>query len=158
VPSEVASQALTIGGRLKLARIAAAMSLRDVANALGISKQGVGHWELDRSEPTITNLGKVSQLYNVRLHWLITGEGKMQRPAVFVSHSSQDSQAAEQIVQAAQQFEVDRQNELLQTINTMLRAGLIIGRIMIVRDGSIMIESRDQGRRAKIGVENDNGA
>jgi hypothetical protein len=50
-------------------------------------------------------------------------------PNVFLSYSS-----------------TDRQTELLDTIRTMLAAGLLIGRVMIVRDGSIMIESREQGR------------
>jgi transcriptional regulator with XRE-family HTH domain len=125
---------MTLGGRLKMARVNADMSLKDVAEKLGISKQGVGHWELDRSEPTITNLAKVAGIYNVRLEWLVTAEGQMQKEAGVQGGAGKLSYSS-----------ADRQTELLDTMRTMRAAGLLIARVTIDHD-SIMIETRDQSR------------
>jgi transcriptional regulator with XRE-family HTH domain len=63
----------TMGMRLRIGRNAARLYLSDVADKLGLSKQAVGHWESDRTEPTIASLRALAQLYGVTVGWLING-------------------------------------------------------------------------------------
>lgn len=51
---------MTIGDRIRSARLAAGLSQRDLANAIGVSHGIVGQWETDRKAPGIESLRKIA--------------------------------------------------------------------------------------------------
>lgn len=114
---------LTLGTRMRMARLSAGLFLSDAAKEVGVTKQAVGHWEMDRSEPPVSALKKLAKLYEINLMWLITGQGTTGTAA-----------------SAAAVANPDRQAELLETIRTMRNAGLVVTRVVLERI-SIEIES-----------------
>jgi HTH-type transcriptional regulator, cell division transcriptional repressor len=65
----------TLGDRIAAAREAAALSLEDLAQRLGVRATTVRAWENDRAEPRGNRLQMLAGMLNVPLAWLMTGEG-----------------------------------------------------------------------------------
>lgn len=57
-----------LGDRIKLAR--GARSQEDLAAQLGVDRSTLGSWEIDRREPDIAKLSRLSQILGVSLDWL----------------------------------------------------------------------------------------
>lgn len=62
---------LTLGQRLRVARQRTGMTLRDVADATGMSHAAVANYERDEQEPTATRLARLARLYDVDIRWLV---------------------------------------------------------------------------------------
>jgi transcriptional regulator with XRE-family HTH domain len=105
---------LTLGARMRMARLSAGLFLADAAKEVGVTKQAVGYWEMDRTEPPVSALQKLAKLYEINLMWLIAGEG-----------------ATSPAASAAAVAGPDRQAELLETIRTMRNAGLVVTRVVL---------------------------
>jgi transcriptional regulator with XRE-family HTH domain len=105
---------LTLGARMRMARLSAGLFLSGAAREVGVTKQAVGHWEMDRTEPPVSALQKLAKLYKINLMWLITGHGTR-------------SPAGSAAVAASP----NRQAELLETIRTMQTAGLVVTRVVL---------------------------
>jgi len=110
--SEVSHADSTLGARLRIARIRAGLYLSAAAKEVEMSKQAVGYWEIDRSEPPVSSLQKLAKLYKTNLIWLITGQGETGWTAPAAAHS-------------------DRQAELLNTVRTMQAAGFKVVKISL---------------------------
>jgi len=65
----------TLGGRLLRARVAANLSVNDIAKQIGVKKQTLEAWETDRSEPRSNKLTTLSGLLGVSPTWLLYGVG-----------------------------------------------------------------------------------
>lgn len=65
---------MSLGTRLRKARLDAGMTLQAVGEALGKSPQAVSGWERDLYEPSADDLNLIARLTNVRLEWLISGQ------------------------------------------------------------------------------------
>lgn len=62
-----------IGARLRLARAAAGLSQKDMAEALMVSRQVISKWERGDSAPTVPQLAELAAMYCVCAHTLIFG-------------------------------------------------------------------------------------
>ena len=60
--------------RLKHARESAGFSQTQMAENLGIGRSTYTHWELGNREPDIESLGKISEILDTDLSWLIGTE------------------------------------------------------------------------------------
>ena len=67
----------TFGERVKDTRIALKLNQVEFSKALGISRQAISNIECNKSIMAISNLQKLSDLYNVNLNWLVSGNGSM---------------------------------------------------------------------------------
>ncbi len=65
---------MSLGQRLKEARLAAGMKQEDLAKHLGVSRQTISNWENERSAPDIGSAVKMGKLYNTSLDTLLSGE------------------------------------------------------------------------------------
>lgn len=64
-----------LGSRLKDARTFAGLTQKEVANILKLKQPTIASYESGRTEPDIETLGKLAQLYDVSVDYLI-GLGK----------------------------------------------------------------------------------
>lgn len=67
---------MKISQRLRLARRHAGLSQRALAEAVGVARSAVSHWEAG-SQPSAANLEQVAVVTQVRFEWLATGRGAM---------------------------------------------------------------------------------
>jgi SOS-response transcriptional repressor LexA len=66
-----------IGERIKKLRITLHLKQVDMAKALKLNPSAISQVESGRTNPSLETISEIGNLYNVDLHWLITGEGKM---------------------------------------------------------------------------------
>ncbi len=69
---------MDMGTRIKTARKNQGLSQVTLAEKVGVSPGGCGHWERDFNTPSVENLVKLSVVLNVRFEWLATGRGAME--------------------------------------------------------------------------------
>jgi DNA-binding XRE family transcriptional regulator len=62
---------MTKGDKISKHRKILGLSQEDLANKLDISRQSVSKWELNESDPDLTNLVKLSQLLNITIDYLL---------------------------------------------------------------------------------------
>ncbi|MDW3095406.1 MAG: helix-turn-helix transcriptional regulator [Gammaproteobacteria bacterium] len=67
-----------IAHRITQARKSRGLSQELLAERLKISRGACGHWERGKALPSTEHLTELSKILNVRLEWLINGEGEMQ--------------------------------------------------------------------------------
>ncbi|MEZ0485405.1 helix-turn-helix domain-containing protein [Fibrella aquatica] len=65
----------TLGGRIKEKREAAGLSQSDLAEQLGLrsGKQTISKWELDKTEPSVSDLKRIAQLLATTAAYLLDG-------------------------------------------------------------------------------------
>ncbi|WP_414839571.1 helix-turn-helix domain-containing protein [Carnobacterium sp. TMP28] len=63
-----------LGDKLRKGRINKKYSQGDVANSLKISRQSISKWENNSSLPDLTNLVKLSELYEISTDELLKGK------------------------------------------------------------------------------------
>ena len=68
---------MTIGERIKEARLAAGMSQEKLGEIIGWRQSRVGNYERGIREPRVDDLEKIARALNVSVLWLATGEGPM---------------------------------------------------------------------------------
>lgn len=57
--------------RIKELRAEKGVSLQQVADMLGITRQAVQHYEIGRSEPKTKSWGKLAKFFNVRVGYVM---------------------------------------------------------------------------------------
>ena len=67
--------AATFGDRLTAAREATGLSVRDLAQRVGVKVTTMQAWEDDLKEPRANRLSMLAGMLGVSLRWLLTGEG-----------------------------------------------------------------------------------
>jgi transcriptional regulator with XRE-family HTH domain len=80
--------------RIRLARRHAGLSQAKLAEAIGVQRSAVSHWESPQGKnPSVTHLRTVAMVTGVTFEWLATGRGKMQlsEDAVLDSVSAVDA-------------------------------------------------------------------
>ena len=80
--------------RIRLARRHAGLSQAKLAEAIGVQRSAVSHWESPQGKnPSVTHLRAVAMVAGVTFEWLATGRGKMQlsEDAVLDSVSAADA-------------------------------------------------------------------
>jgi transcriptional regulator with XRE-family HTH domain len=77
LPSEIVAamqqELKAIGGRLKMCRIAANLSLTDVAAELRVSRQAVSSWEVGRTECGAVQLAALMRVYGASADYVLQG-------------------------------------------------------------------------------------
>lgn len=68
----------TIAERIKLARKNRGLSQELLAERINISRGACGHWERGKALPSTEHLSKLASILNVRLDWLMSGQGEME--------------------------------------------------------------------------------
>lgn len=64
--------------RIRLARRHAGLSQAALADAVGVQRSAVSHWEaVQGKSPSMSNLRKVATVTGVQFEWLATGRGRM---------------------------------------------------------------------------------
>lgn len=64
--------------RIRLARRHAGLSQAALAEAVGVQRSAVSHWEAAQGKsPSMTNLRSVATITGVQFEWLATGRGRM---------------------------------------------------------------------------------
>jgi transcriptional regulator with XRE-family HTH domain len=71
---------LTLGDRIKRARVALGFSQEDLADAVKISRQAVAQWESGKCEPDPWHLKVIAGVLRVTVTFLATGKGAMPLP------------------------------------------------------------------------------
>lgn len=66
----------TMGDRISAARENAGLSVKDLAQKLGVRVKTLSGWEADEREPRANYLRTLSGVLGVSLIWLLTGEGQ----------------------------------------------------------------------------------
>lgn len=84
---------LTLGRRIAMSRVGAKRTMQFVADSLGYAKSTISNWENDQSEPSLTDIKRISALLCVNQNWLAFGDGPVTSPAI--------ASESEQIVQAS---------------------------------------------------------
>ena len=80
--------------RIRLARRHAAMSQAQLANAVGVQRSAVSHWEApDGKNPSVKHLREIALVTGVQFEWIATGRGEMapSRDAVLDAVSAVDA-------------------------------------------------------------------
>ena len=62
---------MTIGEKIKEARIGIGLSQEELAEKLNVSRSAIAKWEADKGVPDIENLKSISKLLNVSLDFLV---------------------------------------------------------------------------------------
>lgn len=62
---------MTLGEKIKQARLAANLSQEQFAEKLSVSRQAVTKWETDRGLPDISNLQAIAKLFDVSVDYLL---------------------------------------------------------------------------------------
>ena len=66
--------------RIRLARRHAALSQTQLAQAVGVQRSAVSHWEApDGKNPSVKHLREIALVTGVQFEWLATGRGEMAR-------------------------------------------------------------------------------
>ncbi len=68
----------TIAERITYARKARGLSQELLAERMRISRGACGHWERGKALPSTEHLTELASILNVRLDWLMTGQGSME--------------------------------------------------------------------------------
>ena len=69
---------MTSQQRIRLARRHAAMSQTQLAQAVGVQRSAVSHWEAPQGKnPSVKHLREISMVTGVQFEWLATGRGQM---------------------------------------------------------------------------------
>src|SRR4051812_9527660 len=64
--------------RIRLARRHAAMSQTQLAQAVGVQRSAVSHWEAPQGKnPSVKHLRDMAIVTGVQFEWLVTGRGQM---------------------------------------------------------------------------------
>ena len=66
---------MTIGNRIRAARVKAKLKQREVAKACGVSTQAVSQWEKGEDRPDIDRLPRLWKVLKVPPDWLLDGHG-----------------------------------------------------------------------------------
>lgn len=59
------------GEKIKAKRKAMSLSQEDLAEKLGVTRQAVSKWEMDRAQPTMTNLRELARVFSVDMAYFI---------------------------------------------------------------------------------------
>lgn len=68
----------TIAERIVQARKNRGLSQERLAERMHISRGACGHWERGKALPSTQHLSKLATILNIRLDWLVTGQGDME--------------------------------------------------------------------------------
>ena len=68
---------MTLGQKLQTLRTAAAMSQEDLGDRLGVSRQAVSKWELDKTVPDVKYIVELSELFQVSTDYLLKEAGSV---------------------------------------------------------------------------------
>lgn len=68
---------MTIGQKLKQARIEKGYSQEELAEKANVSRQTISNWETGKTYPDIVSVLFLSELYNLSLDSLLKGDGAM---------------------------------------------------------------------------------
>jgi SOS-response transcriptional repressor LexA len=66
---------MTLGQRIRASRRAKGLSQREVGRRLGVTKNAVSLWEMDRAAPTSGHLRQLAVELEIDSEWLATGRG-----------------------------------------------------------------------------------
>ena len=66
-----------IGERIKKIRVHFGLNQEEFGKVLGTSQKAISRWEKNKTEPSIKQLQKLTQLFNINPTWLLTGHGSM---------------------------------------------------------------------------------
>ncbi|MGX4599026.1 helix-turn-helix domain-containing protein [Faecalimicrobium sp. JNUCC 81] len=83
---------MTIGGKLKQARLKKELTQENVANILNVSRTTISNWEVGRSYPDLESVVALSDLYNISLDELLREDEDM------VKKLSNDSKALSKLI------------------------------------------------------------
>ena len=64
------------GEKIKAKRKAMGLSQEDLAEKLGVTRQAVSKWEMDRAQPTMTNLRELARVFFVDMAYFIGDDNK----------------------------------------------------------------------------------
>ena len=62
---------MTLGKKIKDARVKAGMTQEDLASKMLVSRQAISKWESDKGIPDIDNLKAMSKLFNISIDYLV---------------------------------------------------------------------------------------
>ena len=68
---------MTIGDRIKEVRLALNKTQQSFGDAIGIKRNTVATYEMNRSQPSDRTIADICREFNVNEKWLRTGEGEM---------------------------------------------------------------------------------
>lgn len=100
--SELNHKKMNSQDRIRLARRQAGMSQAKLAEAIGVQRSAVSHWESPQGKnPSVDHLRAVAMVAGITFEWLATGRGKMQLSddAKFDSVSAADAILVEDMLE-----------------------------------------------------------
>ena len=88
--------------RIRLARRHAALSQSQLAQAVGVQRSAVSHWEAPQGKnPSVKHLRDIAVVTGVQFEWLVTGRGQMapSRDTVLDSVAAADAMLVDDAVE-----------------------------------------------------------
>ena len=79
IPVEAGSVLERINEVMDKAHIA---SYRELSSAIGVTRPAVSFWFNGHTVPSLKNLSRISEVFDVDLNWLMSGEGKPPVPSM----------------------------------------------------------------------------
>ena len=79
---------MSIGQRLKSLRLSSGMSLRAVADIVGVQHGSVAKWENETNNVKKRHLEALAKTFNVSEQWLMFGEENSSSPKTFLKQNS----------------------------------------------------------------------
>lgn len=67
------SRQLGLAMRIRLARVGVDLDQRQLAEALGVSRQTISHWERGGAQPALGHAARLAKVTGVTLEWLAEG-------------------------------------------------------------------------------------
>ncbi len=69
------------GEKIKAKRKAMGLSQEDLAEKLGVTRQAVSKWEMDRAQPTTSNLRELARVFSVDMAYFIGEDDSKKEPS-----------------------------------------------------------------------------
>ncbi len=107
-----------IGQRIKQIRTALGIKQIELAKVLKMNPSAVSQMESGRTNPSLETLSELGKIYNINLHWLITGTGEM-----FNTIAETDSQSG--AWDNFQKLMNDRLEEIVQARKDLMESDIV---------------------------------
>ena len=79
--TRIEKEFLMYGEKIKAKRKAMGLSQEDLAEKLGVTRQAVSKWEMDRAQPTMTNLRELARIFSVDMAYFIGEDDSKKEPS-----------------------------------------------------------------------------
>ncbi len=108
---------MTLTIRLIKTRREKRLSQQALADLIGVSRSALAQWETDMSRPSLSNLRKIAEIFDISFEWLATGRGNQY--VMLQDDEIPDEQLEEEINRLLPRLNTRHKKALLDVIKVM---------------------------------------